>query len=74
MSRPKSTLKNINLTIAKSAHNCKHNSSHRILKGDKRLTIKEDRSNKNYCLTCALASLKRDMEKIQDLVDEIESL
>lgn len=52
MPRPKSLIKNIQITEAKRAHSCKSNSNHRILKGDLRLTVKEGQNEKNYCLYC----------------------
>lgn len=52
MPRPKSLLKNVQITTAARAHSCKANKSHLISKGDRRLTIKEGQSISNYCLEC----------------------
>ena len=74
MPRPKSTIKNLEITTAKGSHNCKNNSKHRITKGEQRLSIKEGRSTKNYCFNCALQFLKSDIQKLNELIIEIEKL
>lgn len=52
MGRPKSLIKNIQITEAKRAHSCKSNSKHKILKGDLRITVKEGQNERNYCIEC----------------------
>lgn len=73
MPRPKSTIKNIQITKAGASHNCKNNNTHRIQKGEDRLTIKEGRSSKNYCTECAKDFLKKDIEKLNSLVEKLNT-
>ncbi len=49
----KSITKTYEIQIAKSSHKCSSNSRHLINKGDRRLSIREGRSSKTYCLECA---------------------
>jgi hypothetical protein len=72
MPRPKSTIKNLEITVAKASHNCKNNTSHRIAMGEQRLSIKEGRSTKNYCSKCALEFLKSDIQKLNILITKLE--
>lgn len=72
MPRPKSILKKSALTIAKASHNCKNNSSHRIIMGDKRLTITEGRNKKHYCKECALLFLEKDKVNLERLICEVK--
>jgi len=71
MPRPKSTVKNIEITIAGASHNCKNNKRHRVEKGDSRLTIKEGRSSKNYCLECAKDFVTKDVNKLKEILNQI---
>lgn len=71
MPRPKSLIKNIEITMAGASHNCKNNNSHRIKKGERRLTIKEGRSHKHYCIFCAQDFLKRDIEKLNSCLSDL---
>lgn len=70
MPRPKTLLKNASFTVARASHDCKSNSKHRINKGDLRLTIREDRSNKHYCQECALNFLEKDLESLHKLIEQ----
>jgi hypothetical protein len=69
----KSTLQSMELTVAGASHNCRFNKSHRIPKGAKRLTIKEDRSRLHYCLVCARKFLVHDLERMKTLLAEVDS-
>lgn len=71
MPRPKSLLKTINITTAGKAHNCRANKSHKIVKGDKRLTIKEGQSVCNYCIDCGRHFVGLSMDKLKLLSEEI---
>lgn len=67
MARPKSLIKNINITEAKRAHNCKSNVRHRIIKGDFRLTVKEGQDKYNYCVDCGIKFLDKAIADLRDL-------
>ena len=73
MPRPKSIVQRVEIDRAKHAHNCQHNSAHRIQAGDKRLKLRDGRSAEHYCTACALAIIARDIEKLQALAAELDS-
>jgi hypothetical protein len=59
MPNPKSLLRSISIDVAGNSHNCQHNGSHRIQKGEFRLKTKRDgASPEHFCLSCALESVK----------------
>jgi hypothetical protein len=62
------------ITIAGSSHNCRFNGGHRIQKGMHRLTIKEDRTKLNYCLTCAKLFLVDGVARLQQLQSAVDRL
>ncbi len=70
MPRPKSILQKVEIDIAQRAHNCQHNSRHRIQRGDKRLKIKKERSWEHYCCDCAKAIMGRDIKHLQNLREQ----
>jgi len=72
MAKPKSFLKSISIDCAKRAHNCQHNSKHRILKGDKRLGLRVERSTEYYCKKCAVEFLEKNLEEIKTLIAEFQ--
>lgn len=72
MPRPKSILKRVEIDVAQKAHNCQHNSKHRIQSGQKRLKVWKDRSCEHYCLDCASDIIKRDAEKLQNFLSELQ--
>lgn len=49
------------------AHDCQHNSHHRLQKGDKRLAIKSIRNFEYYCTACAIATIDADIRKLENL-------
>lgn len=71
MGRPKSFVASLSIDRALSSHNCQHDSSHRIHKGDARLKVKVKRTFEHYCLACAKRFLEGDISKIQGLLREI---
>lgn len=73
MPRPKSILIRVEVDEAKRAHNCQHNSTHRLQSGDKRLKVWSDRSPDNYCVSCALKIISRDIAKLQELAQQLNS-
>jgi hypothetical protein len=62
------------ITVAGSSHNCRYNDGHRIRKGMRRLTIKEDRAKLNYCLACAKAFLAQGLLRLQELQGQVDTL
>ena len=72
MPRGKSVLVSMDITVAGSSHNCQFNAAHRIRKGERRLTIKEDGSPLNYCLPCARAFLAKGLERLRELQAQVD--
>jgi hypothetical protein len=50
----------------KHAHNCQSVSSHRLEKGDVRLSIK-GQGGGNYCRACGLRIIEHDLETLEEL-------
>lgn len=73
MSR-KSVLVSMEITVAGSSHNCRFNDRHRIRKGMRRLTIKEDRARLNYCLNCAKSFLAQGLLRLHELQGDVDKL
>ena len=67
MAKPKSFVKSISIEKAKRAHNCQHNSKHRILAGDMRVKLKVGRTAEYFCANCALYTLKRDIAMLEEI-------
>ncbi len=67
MPRIRSVVIRIEVDEAKKAHNCQANASHRILKGDRRLKVRNRRSWDHYCLCCAAVIIGRDIVELQTL-------
>lgn len=67
MAKPKSFVKSISIEKAKKAHNCQHNSKHRILAGDIRVRLKVGRTSEYFCANCALSTIRRDIEMLEGI-------
>ncbi len=74
MGRPKSLIKNVQVTVAGKAHSCKANKSHRISKGDRRLTIKEGQSTSHYCLECGRRFVQLSVEHLGRVASGIDGV
>ena len=74
MPRPKSLLVSMEITVAGAAHNCRFNRNHRIQKGVSRLTIYEEGSPHNYCLSCARIFLEKDIVRLNALLSDVDRL
>lgn len=72
MPRPKSVTASMEITVVARAHCCRHNGDHRLEKGMRRLTIKEDGDELHYCLSCAKLFLAQGAHRLQELLAEIE--
>ncbi len=73
MPRPKSFLPQLLVERAERRHSCRQDDEHVILQGDIRLTMKDGREVRRYCLECAIRFLNLDRDKILVLVNELES-
>lgn len=71
MARPKSFVASIEIDEAQRAHNCQHNATHRILKGERRLKLKVERTAEHFCRECALKFLRADVQKLETLIDRL---
>jgi hypothetical protein len=69
--RPKTLVKSISVDDAQRAHSCQHVSSHRVLKGEKRLKLKVNRTYEHFCITCALQIIEADIQKLQRIRDQV---
>jgi hypothetical protein len=74
MARPKSFLPQLFIERAERRHTCRQHDGHVICQGDVRLTMKDGREVKRYCLECAIRFLNLDRDRIMGLVKELESL
>ena len=61
------------VTVAGSSHNCRANDAHRISKGTKRLTIKEDGTPLHYCLACARLILAKGQRELQAIIKDVDA-
>jgi hypothetical protein len=67
MGRIKSLLIRVEIDEAQKAHNCQANAAHRLVRGDKRLKVRNGRSWDHYCIPCAATILDRDLAELQEL-------
>jgi hypothetical protein len=49
------------------AHNCQASAAHRLVRGDKRLKVRNGRSCDHHCVSCATVILERDIAELQQL-------
>jgi hypothetical protein len=73
MPRPKSLLPRIVVDEVCRAHNCQHNPTHRLHKGDKRLSVTVKKTKENYCVRCGLEIINNDIKKLNSLAEELKS-
>lgn len=71
MPRPKSILQRVEVDKVMKAHNCQHNSEHRLERGEMRLKVWNKRSPEHYCKACALEIIERDIAKLQELARQL---
>lgn len=71
MAAPKSVLISISVDEALKAHDCQHNSRHRLEKGHRRLKVRKDRSYEHFCVVCALAIVERDIARLQVIASQL---
>lgn len=73
MSKPKSLVKSMSIDFAKKAHNCQHNSNHRIMLGHMRLGVKKERNIEYYCADCALKFLTLAKQEIDHFIADLST-
>ena len=73
MAKVKSFLQPMCVDRVGHAHNCQHNSAHRLQKGEVRLALKVDRTTEHFCAQCAIESLTRDVEKMRRMIAELQA-
>jgi hypothetical protein len=67
MPRNKSLIIRVEIDAVQKAHNCQANAAHHLVRGDKRLKVRNGRSWDHYCVSCATAILERDIAELQTL-------
>ena len=67
MPRIKSLLIRVEIDEVQKAHNCQASAAHRLLRGDRRLKVRNGRSWDHYCVSCAAVILERDIAALQEL-------
>ena len=72
MARIKSLVTQVEVDVAKKAHNCQANARHRIERGDKRLNVRNGRSWDRYCLECARNIAQRDIAALEALARALD--
>ena len=73
MPRIRSLVTRVEIDVAKRAHNCQANARHRIVRGDKRFSVRSGRSWDRYCLECAKNIVQRDIGALEVLAHELDA-
>jgi hypothetical protein len=73
MARPRSLIVSMEWTHAGRGHDCRNNKTHRIEKGQRRLTINSDGDEHHYCVPCAKIFLAADIRRLQVLLDHADA-
>ncbi len=71
MARVKSLIIRVEIDEVQKAHNCQANAAHRLVRGNKRLKVRNGRSWDHYCVACAAVILERDIAELQALRAQI---
>ncbi len=66
----KSLVIRVEFDEALNSHNCQANARHRIIKGNRRLKVRNGRSWDHYCISCAIGILAGDIKKLQALQNQ----
>jgi hypothetical protein len=67
MPRIKSLLIRVEIDEVQKAHNCQASAAHRLVRGDRRLKVRNGRSWDHYCVSCATLILERDIAQLRQL-------
>jgi hypothetical protein len=71
MGRRKSFVSTLIVEQAMKSHNCRFNHTHRIGRGEVRLTAREGRAKLRYCAACAVAFMEADIELLRSKIKEL---
>jgi hypothetical protein len=63
--RRKSLISSAEVTRVQRAHQCRHDDSHSLTKGDVRLTVKDEGGTFNYCASCGVAMVDEGINLLQ---------
>jgi hypothetical protein len=74
MPRIKSLIIRVEIDEVQKAHNCQASATHRLVRGDKRLKVRNGRSWDHYCVSCAIAILGRDIAELQTLQHRFQAV
>jgi hypothetical protein len=67
MPRIKSLLIRVKIDETVNAHDCQANSRHRLVRGDRRLKVRNGRSWDHYCVSCATVMIESGIAELQEL-------
>lgn len=65
MPKRKSLISTVAVTRVQRAHTCRHDDSHALVKGDVRLTVKDEGGTFNYCAPCGVAMVDEGIDLLQ---------
>ena len=75
MPRIKSLIIRAEFDVAKRSHNCQANPNHRVKMGQNRMKLRNRNGGvDNYCIKCSKKIVLRDLDKLGELLKEIENL
>jgi hypothetical protein len=73
MPRIRSLVTHIEIDVALKAHDCQGNANHRILRGNARLKVRNERGWDHYCLACAKVIIQRDIASLQGVAAQLDT-
>ena len=73
MAIQRNLIKHISVVTAGRARTCRHNTQHKITKGDRLIEVSEGlyRSPKGYCRNCGLMMLEQAALNLTDLIEQL---
>jgi hypothetical protein len=73
MPRIRSLVTHVEIDAALKAHDCQGNAHHRILRGNARLKVGNERGWDHYCVACAKVILQRDITHLQEVAAQLDT-
>ena len=73
MPRIRSLVTPVEINAALKAHDCQGNAHHRILRGNARLKVRNERGWDHYCMACAKVILQRDIAHLQEVAAQLDT-
>ena len=73
MARVRSLITAARIDEAGNSHNCQRMAAHRVVKGQKRLKVRNGRSYDHYCIDCAKLIVAHDLEKLRLLAAGLDA-